>query len=260
MTEEKSSPETTSANPTSRRSSISRALRLRIAAFIAVILACAWYSGIFHSIWTTFVPHTCASGDMGLFSVDFNEVPARLGSQFNACANVGDGACQHIAGHLMIQGECRRGQMHGAWSVEDAKMTKPAWSGTFCSGRPCGEFRVAVTTDYDKVFHIENMHIHGATTLWEFEGNRIVQVAGEYKFGKRNGRWVRYAEPEHKLISAVIYDETGFPTTTSYYCSNGNRKEVRGKAVFYYDSQGNILPNEGGADNSALDTARCPLP
>lgn len=211
-------------------------------------------------MWTHYSPRTCATGDMGLFRVDFNEVPARLGDQFNACSNVGDGACQRTAGHLMIQGECRSGQMHGNWSVEDAKMTKPSWTGSFCDGLPCGEFRVSVTSDYDKVFHIDNLHVHGETTLWEFVPSGIEKLTGEYKFGKRTGRWVRYAEPAHTLLSVSIYDESGFPATTTYSCTNGNRKEVRGKSVYYYDARGNALPNENETDEKARDARLCPLP
>lgn len=260
MTEEKSSTEADGENPQRDGNRSLRAFRLRIALFIFIVVACAWYSGLFQSIWTNYSPRTCANGDMGLFQVDFNEVPARLGDQFNACANVGDGTCQRIAGHLMIQGECRQGRMHGAWSVDDAKMSKPSWTGSFCNGLPCGEFRVAFTSEHDKVFHIENLHVHGPTTLWEYETNRIVQLTGEYKFGKRNGRWVRHAEPAHTLLSVSIYDESGFPTTTTYSCTNGNRKEVRGKSVFYYDAQGNKLPTDSDSNNDAQDAMRCPLP
>lgn len=236
------------------------AFRIRVAIFGCIVIACIWFSGIPQSMWTNYSPRTCATGEMGLFQVDFNEVPARLGSQSNACANVGDGTCQRIAGHLMIQGQCRNGLMHGNWSVEDAKMSKPSWTGSFCNGLPCGEFRVSVTSDYDKIFHIENLHVHGPATLWEFVPKGIEQLSGDYKLSKRTGRWVRYAEPAHTLLSISIYDESGLPATTTYSCTNGNRKEVRGKSIFYYDSKGNVIPNEGGRDEKAFDTQHCPLP
>lgn len=260
MTEEKSSPPTTSANSSNPRSSISRALRFRIGFFIVIILGCAWYSGIFHSVWTTFFPRTCASGSIALFEVNFNEVPARLGSQFNACTDIGDGECQRITNGLTIRGECRQGKMQGPWSVVDSKSTRAVWKGSFCNGLPCGEFRVLVDGNHENLFQIENLHVHGSATLWEKQTRGLTQSTGEYKFGKRNGRWVRHAEPEHKIMSATIYDEIGIPSTTSYYCTNGNRKEVRGKTVFYYDAQGNGLPHEVGSENDALDAKLCPLP
>lgn len=267
MAEEKSSTSSAPENGQIPRNRSLRAFRLRIAIFLLIVIACVWYSGFLQSMWTHYSPRTCATGDVGLFRVDFNEVPARLGDQFNACANVGDGSCRRIAGQLMIQGECRNGRMHGNWSVNDATMTNTSWTGRFCDGLPCGEFQVSVTNEHDpkpqifkQMFHIENLHVHGPTTLWQFEKNKIIQWAGEYKFGKRTGRWVRYAEPAHTLLSVIIYDESGFPATTTYSCTNGNRKEVRGKSIFYYDAGGNILPNENGTDEKALDARHCPLP
>jgi hypothetical protein len=67
----------------------------------------------------------------------------------------------------------------------------------------------------------------------------------------------------------LIYDDNGFVTTISFYCTNGNRQEIRGKSTFLFDAQGNMLAKsspdgrpEGDAltDAGANDPSLCPLP
>lgn len=229
------------------------AFRLRVLVFGLVLLGCGIYSGFFRSIWTNRVPNACADGNMALFFVDFNEFPARLGEQFNVCTGVADGQCTRMSGDQVIRGECQKERMQGAWSLHNTKLGTTSWSGTYCNGLPCGEFhRRRVDVDVDDSFRIENMHVHGPATLWEPDGSRWLETAGRFDRGKRIGRWTRHVAPAHVLHSVMIYDENGFLSTTSLYCTNGYRKEIRGKSSLLYDPQGNLT--------NPTDPPACPLP
>ncbi len=237
-----------------------------------VVIACGWYSRIFQSLWTTASPHTCAEGNLALFAVDFNEFPARLGEQFNLCTGIGDGECHRIGGDLVVRGACRNGQMDGPWSLQNVQTETSRWSGTFCNGLPCGEFHYRwPDRDAENVFHVENMHVHGDATILENDAGRVFEVSGRFDHGKRVGRWARHLEIGRQLYSVVIYDENGFVSTTMIYCTNGNRKEIRGKGTFLFDAQGKTIatswpvdPRESDAgvnpNVGAIDPSLCPLP
>ena len=230
---------------------------IRVAIFAVIVVGCGWYTGELQSAFSRISPHRCADGNMALFVVDFEAFPARIGEQFNLCSEVSTGHCERTTGDQVIQGECRNHRMDGPWSLKHAKTGALSWSGTYCNGFPCGEFRRRmVDAEHEFVFRVENMHIHGPAILWERENNRWIELSGRYDQGKRTGRWVRHAEPGHVLHSVTIYDESGFVSTTSFSCTNGNRKEVRGQKVFLYDSKGNAVePNEANGDSSF-----CPMP
>ena len=246
---------------------------IRVGVFIIVVLGCGWYSRFFQSTLTTVSPLACADGNAALFAVDFNGFPVRLEEQSNLCTGIGDGECHRIAGDEIIRGECLDGRMHGPWSVRNTKLGTISWSGSFCNGLPCGEFhrRLEGRNNAEYVFRVENMHIHGNATIWENEADHVFEVSGRFEHGKRVGRWVRHLELEHRLYSAVIYDENGFVSTTTFYCTNGNRKEIRGKGTFLLDAQNNTIatswpvdPRESDAGENpnagANDPSLCPLP
>lgn len=233
----------------------------RVIAFVLVVLACGFASGIVQSMWTSAFPLTCASEKLDLFAVDFEAFPARIGEQDNACAGLGNGDCEGKQGDLAVVGQCRNGRMNGRFSVTNTKAPSTVWSGTYCDGLPCGEFRRRVDTEHEDVFHVENMHIHGATTLWEKSGDRLIEATGRYERGKRVGRWARRVEPSRALVSASIFDEQGFLTMTSFSCTNGYLKEVRGKDVTVFDAQGkSIAKGTLGDGGEAESAALCPLP
>lgn len=272
---EAESPTNSSANHSDNRGAGSKrrfAFWIRVGVFFIVVLGCGWYSRVFQSTWTNVSPLGCAEGNMALFFVDFNDAPVRMGDQFNSCTGVGDGECHRIAGDQVIRGECRDGRMHGPWSLRNTKFGTVSWSGSFCDGLPCGEFhRHLDGRDVEYVFRVENMHIHGNATLWENEADQVFEVSGRFEHGKRIGRWVRHTERGHRLHSAAIYDENGFVSTTTFYCTNGNRKEIRGRGTFLLDAQNNPIatswpvdPRESDAgvnpNTGANDPSLCPLP
>jgi hypothetical protein len=249
----------------SRRTRI--AFWMRVALFVIVVVACGWYSGFFQSTWTNIAPLECADGGMDLFLVDFNEMPVRLGVQNNSCTSVGNGECRRIHENLVIRGECRNGQMDGPWSLTEVGTGKTWWTGSYCNGLPCGEFHYRVDDGHSTGFHVQNLHVHGAASIWENQGGRWTEFAGYYDHGKRKGRWVRYVEPAHAIHSASIYDDDGFVTTTSFYCANGNRQEIRGKMTFLFDAQGKTIAENGldadagtNSNTGANDPSLCPLP
>lgn len=258
------SPNNSSANDSVERGAKAKrpiAFWIRVGLFTAIVLGCGWYSRFFQTAWTSFFPHTCANGDMALFAVDFSEFYARLGEQFNSCAGIGDGTCRRRAEDQRIQGECRDGQMQGPWSLENTKTGAILWSGTYCTGLPCGEFHRRLDGEHEEVFRVEQLTLQGPATLWD-PGVHF-GVSGQFDHGKRIGRWVRYVEPAHTPHSSAFYDNDGFNTTMSYYCTNGNRREIRGDTVFLFDSQGNILAKhspDGPFDSRASDPSLCPMP
>lgn len=191
---------------------------------------------------------------MALFFLDFNEIPVRMSDQFNSCTGISDGECSRNNGTLIIRGECRDERMHGPWSLKDAQTGAVWWSGTYCNGLPCGEFHRRLDDNHEFMFHVQNMHIHGPAKTWEMFENRLTEYSGNYDHGKRKGRWVRNVEPGPVLHSVSIYDDTGSATSTTYYCKNGLRKEVRGQKIFFFDAQGNTLRND------PADPLVCPLP
>lgn len=244
---------------------------VRVGVFVIVVLGCGWYSRFFQSLWTTVFPLDCAAGSSALFAVDYDEFPARIGEQENLCVGVGDGACQRNAGDEMIHGECRSKRMHGHWSVADKKTRRDKWSGMYCDGLPCGDFRVRVDSDHEDAFRVDKLHLDGPTTIWELRDKQIIEYSGRYERGLRSGQWIRRLEPSHTMLSAFIYDRHGFIMITTFYCTNGNRKEIRGQGTFLFDAQGNTiassLPNSGHAgsadsvpDAGTIDPSLCPLP
>ncbi len=258
MPDEKQANEMTESSTDERKWSRRRTgIWIRVVVFSSLVVACGVYAGVFRSLYTQYSPQTCAEGNAALFQVDFASFPSRIGDQFNACGNIGDGFCSRTSGDQIIRGECRGGRMHGPWSAMGARTGVTAWSGTYCNGFPCGEFRRRnPNTDDEDVFRVEFMQLHGPVTFWEPNGNRRLLVSGRYDHGKRSGRWVRHAEPGHVQHSAIIYDDSGFVSTTTFYCTNGHRREVRGQKVFYYDDRGNII----NVDAGAADASFCPLP
>jgi len=258
MPDRQSSP----TNPSSTRSDNRArfAFWIRVVAFMIVVIGCGWYSRFLQSMWTNLFPLICADGNMALFAVDFDAFPARLGDQNNSCSGISDGECRRKAGDEMIHGECRNGHMHGAWSLVNVKTGTTSWSGMYADGLPRGEFHNRLDDNHENVFRVENLQVHGSTRIWERQGNRFVEVSGQYHHGKRTGRWVRRVEPSPALLSASVYDDNGFLTTTSFYCTNGNRKEIRGGNVFLFDPQGNLLAKSLPNDENANDASLCPLP
>jgi len=272
---ESESPTNSSANASDGQSAQAKprlAFWIRVGAFMIVVAGCGWYSRVFRSLWTTASPLACAEGNMALFVVNFNESPARLGDQFNMCTGIGDGECHRINGNLVVRGACRNGQMDGPWSLQNVQAGTSWWSGTFCNGLPCGEFHYRwPDRDAENVFHVENMHVHGDATILENDAGRVFEVSGRFDHGKRVGRWVRHLELGHRLYSAEVYDENGFVSNTTLYCTNGNRKEFRGKGTFLLDAQGKTIatswpvdPRESDAGvnptTGANDPSLCPLP
>ncbi|MBK9262583.1 MAG: hypothetical protein IPM54_22610 [Polyangiaceae bacterium] len=239
-------------------------LLVRVVLFAIVVIACGFYSRIFQRLWTTVFPLACSTGSTAPLFVDFDAFPARIGDQDNLCRGVGDGECQRSDGDDVVRGECLGERMHGRFSVVNAKAGARRWSGTYCDGLPCGEFRIRIDSEHENVFRVENLHIQGPATIWERDGDRFVEFSGRYDRGKRVGRWVRRVEPSKTVRMAVIYDEHGIMTTASMYCTNGNLKEIRGKRTFIFDPQGKTI-----AEGSVLDPATgagaanpslCPLP
>jgi hypothetical protein len=244
---------------------------IRVVLFVIVIVGCGWYSRFFQSSWTSFFPLTCASGSSALFVVEFDTFPARIGDQDNLCFGIGDGECQRVAADILIRGECRSSRMHGHWTVTDAKTGNDHWSGMYCDGLPCGDYRIRFDSEHENAFRVDKLLLDGPATIWERRDKQLVEFSGRYNHGKRVGPWVRRVEPSHTMLSTSIYDDSGFVTTTSYHCTNGNRKEIRGKDTFIYDAQGNAvakssadsqLDQEGDSlpDAGADDPAHCPLP
>lgn len=146
-----------------------------------------------------------------------------------------------------------------------------SWSGTYCNGLPCGEFHVRFDADHENVFRVENLQLNGSAVIWQHEKERWIEASGRYEKGKRVGRWARHVEPGHTLHSATIYDDNGFVSSTSFYCTNGNRREVRGPNIFLFDARGTTIAktvsnqapeNADGAapEVNADDPALCPLP
>lgn len=234
-------------------------IRARIGLFLVVVLACGYVSGLIPSLWTSAFPHTCAGGKPSLFAVDFEAFPARIGEQDNLCVGISDGQCERTAGDELVQGECRDGRMHGGFSVKSTKTKSTIWVGNYCNGLPCGEFHVSLDATHENVFHVEMMHIHGAATLWEKNAERWIEASGRYEQGKRIGRWVRRIEPSRALYLASVFDDNGFLRTTSFSCTNGNLKEVRGKDVFVFDAQGKSI-EKSTVDGEPLSENACPLP
>jgi hypothetical protein len=268
MTDDQS-PTNPSTTPPSKPAAATKsrlALRIRVIAFVILVLACGWYMRFFQSTWTTFFPRTCANGNAALFVVDFDALPARMGDQKNLCADVGDGECRRTDGEELLYGECRSGRMHGPWSLENVKTGVITWSGTYCNGLPCGEFHQRIDAEHENVFRVEKLHLHGPATIWKSDGERFIELSGHYEHSKRKGRWVHRVDPSHAMLAASIYDENGFVTTTSLYCTNGNRQETRGRTIFLFDAQGNLLAKRTADEREttpairAMDPALCPLP
>jgi hypothetical protein len=210
---------------------------------------------------------TCGNGNPVAFVLDFDAYPARMVDQDNFCQGIGDGACQRGMGDDVLRGECRNGRMHGGWSLANTKSGIATWSGTYCDGWPCGEFRIRIDAEHENVFRVENLHLHGSATIWQQHASRRVEFSGRYDRGRRIGRWVRRFEPAHVVHSAVVFDEQGIVTTTSFYCTNGNLKETRGKRTFVFDSQGktiaetsSVVALEPVGDAGTDEQSLCPLP
>jgi hypothetical protein len=162
-------------------------------------------------------------------------------------------------------------RMDGPWSVTNAQSGSASWSGNYCEGLPCGQFRARVDSEHENGFYIDKLHLHGAAKIWELRDTRRIEFSGRYEAGRRSGQWIRYLEPSHARLESLVYDRAGFLTTTTRYCTNGNRQEIRGSSTFLFDAQGkliakrspsapgesetNQLPN-AGADDPSL----CPLP
>lgn len=263
------SPNNTSSPSTKQQLVATRprlAFRMRVIVFVLVVLGCGWYAGVFQSIWTNVFPLTCAQGTAALFVVDFDTLPARIGDQTNLCAGIGDGECRRNDSAEQLHGECRGGRMHGPWSAKNLKTGAIAWSGTYCNGFPCGEFHQRIDAEHENVFRVENLHLHGQTTIWKRVGERLIESSGHYEQSKRKGRWVYRVEPAHTMLAASMYDDNGFVTTTSLYCTNGNRQESRGGNIFLFDAQGNMIVKRAADEREAttairaMDPALCPLP
>ncbi len=263
----------TSKNPAPNKPS--SPLRLRIV--VRVFLFCIFlgfvggYSRVLQSGFTKYFPHTCGSGKTALFTVDFDAFPTRIGDQDNLCTNVGNGHCTRVSDDETIGGECVHERMDGAWSVTNTKSGRLIWSGTYCEGLPCGRFRAQADAEHHNEFYLDKLHLQGPATIWEQKNERTLQFVGRYEHGRRSGQWIRSVAPSLTRLESLLYDKAGFLTTTTRYCSNGNRRETRAGTIFLFDAKGNLLAKRASsdaADKSANepasidinDPALCPTP
>ena len=250
-------------------------LRLRIVAriFIFCVLLgfIGGYSQVLKASFTKVFPRTCSAGKSALFTVDFESFPTRIGDQDNLCAQVNDGHCTRTDGEETIRGECLHERMDGAWTVTNTKSGQLIWSGNYCEGLPCGKFQTQVDAEHTNEFHLDKLHLHGPATIWEQSTSRSVQFTGRYEYGRRSGQWLRSLEPAHTRLESLIYDKAGFLTSTTRYCANGNRREIRGGILFLFDAKGGLLGKRSPTDKAekytnepgnvdAADPALCPMP
>lgn len=260
------------AQPSSDKPASLRArIVVRIFVFCVVMGFVGGYSRVLQSSFTRVFPRTCAAGKTGLFTVDFDSYPTRIGDQDNLCAGVSDGHCTRSTGEEFLHGECLHEQMDGAWSVTSTSSGSAIWSGTYCEGLPCGRFRTRVDSGHENEFYLDKLHLHGAAKIWELRDNRQIEFSGRYENGRRSGQWIRYLEPAHTRLESLIYDKAGFLTTTTHYCTNGNRREIRGNNTFLFDAQGNLSAKRphsergegetnGAPEAGANDASHCPMP
>jgi hypothetical protein len=149
----------------------------------------------------------------------------------NLCLGVPDGRCKTVLDDVgSVRGHCEHERMVGEWFAMDPHpddphaSPMPMWFGTYCDGKPCGEFRIYDHEKRSLLLYDPAGWPTGTWIRWDRRDGRWIQAQGQMSRAGKQGTWTYALESGEVVIRGHYLDDK--IKRWEYACVNGNWKIV----------------------------------